>query len=179
MRRSAIRRPKRILALGLTAIVAMVVSWGIAGGTAHAAAGNFNISPRATGWLQCLDIASNNPGTTVGLYYCNPNSTNTFLSQQWWWNYVSNDHALVESASSGYHQCWDVRSYAAGTLVGLNTCNPGLASQWWDHFNYTLISVGSGRRMCLDLRSYAAGTPIGLNDCKDTPSQKFNIRGTS
>ena len=62
------------------------------------------MSPQAVAWSQCLDIGSNDPGTIVGLRYCNGSSG--YLSQQWWRKFDANStNFLVVSASSGYRQC--------------------------------------------------------------------------
>src|SRR4051812_9784375 len=104
-------RTRRILLRAAAALIAVAASLTFAAAPARAAAGNWNMTPEATYWEQCLDIGSNAPGTPVGLFGCN----RAALSQEWWWNCSGADtNCLISSASSGYSQCWDLRSYATG-----------------------------------------------------------------
>jgi hypothetical protein len=165
-----------ILARAATAVLVVLASLALTSAPANAAAGNHNMTPRETGWRQCLDIGANTPGTYVGLSDCNGG-----LSQEWWWHCASgNTGCQVSSASSGYRLCWDLRSYDPGSVVILNWCDANLTSQRWDIDNYKIVSAGSSRIKCLDLRSYTRGTPAGLNWCIDTlASQKWIWRWTT
>src|SRR5438105_3763572 len=147
-------RAARLLARVAIAVIAVAAALAVTTGSAHAAAGNYKMTPQATDWGKCLDLGSNAPGTPVILYHCNPN----IQSQEWWWNCSMPDRSCqVASASSGYVQCWDLRTYAQGSQLILNWCDSNLVSQHWDIDGYKIISIGSGKRFCLDERSYDDG----------------------
>lgn len=106
----------------------------------------------------CMDIGSNSPGTTVGIWYCDGNLN----SQRWYFESDPNTGATVIRNRSS-NLCMDLGSNSPGTVVGMWYCDSRLSSQHWGYyFDYT---IHNSNGLCQDLGSNAPGTPVVMAGC--------------
>ncbi|MDT7784666.1 MAG: hypothetical protein QOF58_3085, partial [Pseudonocardiales bacterium] len=107
----------------------------------------------------CVDIASNAPGTKIGMASCQPGR---WTSQQW---QLGGDGTIRNYNGL----CLDIASNAPGTQIGTTECKPapGWTSQQWKLPGDGTIRNHNG--LCWDLGSNAPGSKVVLATCQPAP----------
>ncbi|MFD9958356.1 ricin-type beta-trefoil lectin domain protein [Amycolatopsis sp. NPDC058986] len=100
----------------------------------------------------CMDLGSNEPGTTVGLAPCKAGNT----SQQW--------RALPDGTIRNFNGLTlDIGSNAEGTPVAIATAQPGYTSQQWTRPDGTIRNFNG---LCADLGANSPGTTVIMAACR-------------